>query len=773
MKKIIKNNIKVIFIIISVVWAIVFGVFLPFIDFPKPYLAKINATEKNGQISINGTNLVGDIDIYINGDKLEEENLIYHQWNLVTIQLPEDYMNYSGDVIIQADIKKTSFYHKKTNLLSLTLEAPDYNTTPVLNTQATLQVYPDHRGEYYLFIKGNNLDDCIFKVDEQVCESYKNNEKLYIKIPWEILDNKQEVTIIAQKKYNNDIMFLTSEPVKIQIYGNSILSTEFNNDWFSYADKIIDIGEEPKAIFQTYCTDDYNLFNIPLQIGNKGIYASESNDEFHKYLKFINNNYVSLSLPLSLEEYELLEQTVEILWLDDILQAMQANENIYIILDLVDTPSDDVGYMIRELKQKCDSYHTNIFNHFILKIDTWDKYQTALCLQSFHSVILSFDNTISEDEILNLLDKTNCKIAEFSYIPGENLKKELLDRNCKIILENVLTESLSSNEIVNCRIKSSNVTQMADNKINLIYNFKEKLSKCTDAKEYLQYLRDSDCLILIAAADDISSIPRSGCEEALKQLGIFQNFQNKVRYAYLAVIDNNTLCFEKLEEEAIYYKMNLDNIDLTLKSAGFNDGNYAQILINGTDYSLNSKGLNIVVYNKNINQVIDSVVIDFFPTIPELRRNTSSNIEEGNNYEYFLKYLKTLQNSNYITIFSVNDDASRMNNSEIRKTMQQIGLSDGLSTTFRNSYLAILNNNQTIFEVSSSDKIYYDDFIDDVRISAVSAAFPDTYSSISINGNEYSLNHRGLNIVVYDKQRNRVIDTQYFDLYSNYEHYEK
>ena len=49
--------------------------------------------------------------------------------------------------------------------------------------------------------------------------------------------------------------------------------------------------------------------------------------------------------------------------------------------------------------------------------------------------------------------------------------------------------------------------------------------------------------------------------------------------------------------------------------AGYFAGSKASILINNTEYSLDSRGLNIVVFDKYLNKVIDSVAINTY--LPE------------------------------------------------------------------------------------------------------------------------------------------------------------
>lgn len=74
-------------------------------------------------------------------------------------------------------------------------------------------------------------------------------------------------------------------------------------------------------------------------------------------------------------------------------------------------------------------------------------------------------------------------------------------------------------------------------------------------------------------------------------------------------ISNLNLFNENIDE----YTIDISNINCMLVSQGFdpNDkSSVSKILINNIDYSMNKRGLNIVVYNRNLKQVVDSFNVD-------------------------------------------------------------------------------------------------------------------------------------------------------------------
>ena len=106
----------------------------------------------------------------------------------------------------------------------------------------------------------------------------------------------------------------------------------------------------------------------------------------------------------------------------------------------------------------------------------------------------------------------------------------------------------------------------------------------------------------------------------MTNLGITSDFSNANRKGFYAVIDGKVI-----EEEIASAKDDTvsasgqivnditgDKIDYTLVSAGFEADNVSKIILNGTDYSMNRRGINVVVYDKKTNKVIDSSVYDTY-----------------------------------------------------------------------------------------------------------------------------------------------------------------
>jgi len=136
------------------------------------------------------------------------------------------------------------------------------------------------------------------------------------------------------------------------------------------------------------------------------------------------------------------------------------------------------------------------------------------------------------------------------------------------------------------------------------------------------------------------------------------------------------------------------------------------------------------------------------------------------------KYLDKLSNPNYITIISARDEFSGALNDKILEQLKNLGFKSDLKGKYRWSYIGVINSGTVEFEDMKNDKINFSKQIDDLNVEVISAGMSSgNISSIKINNKEYSMKYRGLNIVVYDKETDCVVDSVCFDTHSDLKSY--
>ncbi len=352
-----------------------------------------------------------------------------------------------------------------------------------------------------------------------------------------------------------------------------------------------------------------------------------------------------------------------------------------------------------------------------------------------------------------------------------------------------------------------------------------KLNMLEDPCDYLLLaMEHKDYAIFIIGKDDSASSLREDQREGFASAGLEKLSVLGYRSSYLAVIENGMVLYElsdsleiekelsteeqiesKIEEKElkvtpISYKGQLKNGSIyTLSSGGTMNGNVASCMIGGKEYAQNSRGLNIVIYDIKNDKLVDSV--NFDTCASSIRDNVNMEVllekaqEEGKNYNELSKNLKNLYLYNYksetlhstellkslikedglwdylsaywnqenrIIFLSAMDEAAGSFSEAARLTFEENGLHELAALGYRDSYLAVINNGQVLYERKDHGEIPIE--TKGVNYKMISGGMESgNVSSIQINNTEYSLKTRGINVVIYDTLLNEVVDKASFD----------
>lgn len=140
----------------------------------------------------------------------------------------------------------------------------------------------------------------------------------------------------------------------------------------------------------------------------------------------------------------------------------------------------------------------------------------------------------------------------------------------------------------------------------------------TDLQAYLdKLLQMKDVSLLIAACDDMRSALPEEAIEKIHALG-FQTDFNALAYSdsYIGIRDGAAVVCERASNRKLSLTGELSGgEEYSVSSCGWLLGAEAEIMIDGTDYAVNKRGINIVVYDSKSGAVLDSVAFDTF-TVP-------------------------------------------------------------------------------------------------------------------------------------------------------------
>ena len=137
---------------------------------------------------------------------------------------------------------------------------------------------------------------------------------------------------------------------------------------------------------------------------------------------------------------------------------------------------------------------------------------------------------------------------------------------------------------------------------------------------------------------------------------------------------------------------------------------------------------------------------------------------------FMLENIGSLGKENYLVVIAASDEASHLFDENVAACFKALGLNEGPGG-WRLAYVGILYRGQAVFERPGDDVydvVAHEAYFDGLHVFASSAGYEAIiaqtgFTSIMINGLEYALRHRGLNIVVFDLDMDAVVDSVSFD----------
>ncbi|MDO5539805.1 MAG: hypothetical protein Q4F83_06990 [Eubacteriales bacterium] len=143
---------------------------------------------------------------------------------------------------------------------------------------------------------------------------------------------------------------------------------------------------------------------------------------------------------------------------------------------------------------------------------------------------------------------------------------------------------------------------------------KKDFAAAEDFKQYMQTILSLDkegYAIFMAGSDDMTNQLDAEGRDVLQQLGITKNLEGKFRYSFLAVIDDGEVVTQKLSRKKVSAEAGLNNgKKYQLYSGGQMSGVDASLIIDETEWMKDGRGINIVVYDKEADEVLSSVYFD-------------------------------------------------------------------------------------------------------------------------------------------------------------------
>lgn len=139
-------------------------------------------------------------------------------------------------------------------------------------------------------------------------------------------------------------------------------------------------------------------------------------------------------------------------------------------------------------------------------------------------------------------------------------------------------------------------------------------------------------------------------------------------------------------------------------------------------------------------------------------------LELEQDFDTYINMLVKECQDKMIFVVASDDMFQGLNNADI-DALRKLGLQMGFTNAKRESYIAVINNGAVTYEALSNRVLRYGEtFNGGMRYDLYSSGWwTNPGCSIVINGTGYAVGSRGMNIVVYDDERDLVWDSVCFD----------
>lgn len=143
------------------------------------------------------------------------------------------------------------------------------------------------------------------------------------------------------------------------------------------------------------------------------------------------------------------------------------------------------------------------------------------------------------------------------------------------------------------------------------------LNNIDDVDEYLKAINRPSYVVMLAVKDDAAKEMQIATKTALKELGLQARWDNESMYqhGYSAFVSEEQVVEDvaALKKESVIrgsFRKKRNQYSITSSGAGVKSGPKSSILIDGKEVAVNTRGLNVVVYDLYQQKVIDSVAFD-------------------------------------------------------------------------------------------------------------------------------------------------------------------
>lgn len=217
-------------------------------------------------------------------------------------------------------------------------------------------------------------------------------------------------------------------------------------------------------------------------------------------------------------------------------------------------------------------------------------------------------------------EKVHCEIQAFQikekmcsrqmYLHARSLSRDEMENNIYIFsLQKEVTELGQLN-----MVRSKQIPKLLWNGVKSFEELEKNLLKESDIIVYLDMLQrlSKKYVIVLAVKDTPGNCMDDFVVEQIKGIG-FKNFSNELWRMYIGISVPQGVIIDQMAKEKegqVYESIIVSGHEIKVWSKPWRNGNMASIQLDGMEYAVNKRGINIVLYDPHENKVIDSVAYD-------------------------------------------------------------------------------------------------------------------------------------------------------------------
>jgi len=128
--------------------------------------------------------------------------------------------------------------------------------------------------------------------------------------------------------------------------------------------------------------------------------------------------------------------------------------------------------------------------------------------------------------------------------------------------------------------------------------------------DYIEFMQNQERVIVLSVRDCGGYFMDEATQNGLFSLGLERSLLGARHHSYAAVFDGFDVVYEQLYDGQIYHSMEINYFLLEVSSEGSYTGDFSSVLVDFEEYSLNKRGINVVVFDKTTGELVDSVTFN-------------------------------------------------------------------------------------------------------------------------------------------------------------------